>query len=183
MDMLKDITEFHNKFGIYPNEDIDFKLRFDRLLEELNEFDDAYTPWDKLDALVDACYIAMGTMYLYEYARLKQTYFGCVIPFITWDSVPPPEMNPTLPNFRWLVTENSLDEHMQGCWWLVSSILQWCGINRWNFPEAWGRVHKANMAKERATCAEDSKHGSAQDIIKPEGWTAPNHRDLFEVTK
>lgn len=182
MEMLKDITEFHNKFGIYPNEDIDFKLRFDRLLEELNEFDDAYTPWDKLDALVDACYIAMGTLYLYE-SHYANTVFACIVPFAPWASRPLPEINPTLPNLRWLVTETSLEDHMTGCWWLIQSILQWCALNRWDFPEAWDRVHKANMAKERATCAEDSKHGSAQDIIKPEGWTAPDHRDLFEVTE
>ena len=180
MDMLKDITEFHNKFGIYPNEDIDFQLRFNRLLEELNEFDEAETPWDKLDALVDACYIAMGTMYLYESDHAKY-YYGYVVPYLPSHSVPAPEMNPTLPNLRWLVVEDSLNEHMTGCFWLVASILQWCGLNRWKFAEAWNRVHAANMAKERATCAEDSKHGSAQDIIKPEGWTAPDHRDLFEV--
>lgn len=180
MNMLKDITEFHNKFGIYPNEDIDFKLRYDRLLEELNEFNEATTPWDKLDALVDACYIAMGTLYLYESDKAK-LYYGYVIPFIPGVETPAPELYPTLPNFHWLVTKNSLESHMQGCFWLISFILQWCGLNRWKFDEAWDRVHAANMAKERATSADQSKHGSAQDIIKPEGWTAPDHRDLFEV--
>ena len=158
MDMLKDITEFHNKFGIYPNKDIDFKLRFDRLLEELNEFDDAETPWDKLDALVDACYIAMGTMYLYESYRAKY-YYCYAVPYLPSRYAPAPEINPTLPNFRWMVVEDSCQEHLSGCFWLVTSILQWCGLNRWNFGEAWDRVHTANMAKERATSADQSKHG------------------------
>lgn len=180
MNMLKDIVEFHNKFGIYPNTDIDFHLRFNRLLEELNEFDEATTPWDKLDALVDTCYIALGTLHLYE-SHYVLTAYASVVPYTPWRPTPPPELHPTLPDLRWLVTETSLEDHMTGCWWIIQSILQWCALNRWKFAAAWDRVHAANMAKERATCAEDSKHGSAQDIIKPEGWTAPDHRDLFEV--
>lgn len=182
MNMLKDIADFHEKFGIKPNEDIDFQLRFNRLLEELNEFDDATTPWDKLDALVDACYIAIGTMYLYEYERLCISYFDSIIPSIPGAELPPPEVNPTLPDLRWLVVETSLDDHMLGCWWLVNHILNWCALNRWQFNEAWKRVHAANMAKVRAASAAESKHGSAQDIVKPAGWTAPDHRNLFQET-
>jgi predicted HAD superfamily Cof-like phosphohydrolase len=39
--------------------------------------------------------------------------------------------------------------------------------------ELWNEVHTANMKKERGT-AENSKHGSAFDIIKPAGWKAPD---------
>lgn len=181
MNIQSDIKQFHDRFGIYPNKDIDFKLRFDRLLEELNEFDDANTPWDKLDAIVDAVYIAAGTIYLYG-AEDKLKTVGCsyIIPYVAGQGVPSPELYPTLPNLRWLVIEDSIEQHVLGCWWLIHSLLQWCALNRWNFHEAWRRVHAANMAKVRATSAEQSKHGSAQDIIKPEGWTAPDHRDLFE---
>ena len=184
MNIQADIKQFHDRFGIYPNKDIDFKLRFDRLLEELNEFDEATTPWDKLDAIVDAVYIAAGTIYLYdEKNRLNVVGHSFLIPYVSGCEIPPPELNATLPNLRWLVIEDSIDQHVIGCWWLISNLLQWCALNRWNFPAAWDRVHKANMAKERATSADQSKHGSAQDIIKPAGWTAPDHRDLFEEVK
>lgn len=48
----------------------------------------------------------------------------------------------------------------------------------WNFEEAWRRVHKANMAKERGT-PQSSKYGTGFDIVKPEGWTPPNLSDLI----
>ncbi len=48
------------------------------------------------------------------------------------------------------------------------------------FDEAFARVHAANMTKERALRAEDSKHDSTYDIIKPTGWAAPNLSDLVE---
>jgi predicted HAD superfamily Cof-like phosphohydrolase len=51
-------------------------------------------------------------------------------------------------------------------------------LQGFNFAEAWRRVHTANMAKVRAERPEDSKRGSGFDVIKPEGWTAPNHSDL-----
>lgn len=46
------------------------------------------------------------------------------------------------------------------------------------FAEAWSRVQVANMAKVRAERQEDSKRGSTYDVVKPEGWEAPNHADL-----
>lgn len=46
------------------------------------------------------------------------------------------------------------------------------------FEEAWNRVHKANMAKVRAANAKESKRGSSLDVVKPEGWTPPCHKDL-----
>lgn len=39
----------------------------------------------------------------------------------------------------------------------------------------WNAVQTANMAKERAAKdGSDSKRGSAWDVVKPPGWTAPN---------
>ena len=48
------------------------------------------------------------------------------------------------------------------------------------FAEAWRRVQTANMAKERAASAADSKRGHAFDVVKPKGWIAPDHTDLVE---
>lgn len=45
--------------------------------------------------------------------------------------------------------------------------------------EAWRRVQAANMAKMRAKAdGSDSKRGSANDVVKPEGWKAPSHIEL-----
>lgn len=48
------------------------------------------------------------------------------------------------------------------------------------FPmaEGWRRVQEANMSKVRAQSADESKRGTAHDVVKPEGWQAPNHDDL-----
>lgn len=44
-------------------------------------------------------------------------------------------------------------------------------------PEQWEAgfeaVHAANMRKERATEASQSKYGTTVDIIKPKGWKGP----------
>jgi predicted HAD superfamily Cof-like phosphohydrolase len=47
-----------------------------------------------------------------------------------------------------------------------------------NFREAWRRVHAANMRKQRAPSAQESKRGHASDVIKPVGWEPPCHADL-----
>ena len=48
----------------------------------------------------------------------------------------------------------------------------------WNFPEAWRRVHEANMQKIKVTSAADSKRGHSSDIKKPPGWKTPDLSDL-----
>jgi len=47
-----------------------------------------------------------------------------------------------------------------------------------DFQAAWDRVHAANMAKVRAESADQSKRSSAFDVVKPEGWVAPDLTDL-----
>jgi predicted HAD superfamily Cof-like phosphohydrolase len=53
----------------------------------------------------------------------------------------------------------------------------WAG---WDFEEAWRRVQRANMAKVRTPSADASKRGHAFDVIKPEGWKAPDLSDLVK---
>lgn len=45
--------------------------------------------------------------------------------------------------------------------------------------EAWGRVHVANMKKEKVVDASESKRHSPYDLKKPEGWTPPDLSDLI----
>lgn len=45
-----------------------------------------------------------------------------------------------------------------------------------NLPwfELFREVQRANMSKQRASTAADSKRGSSLDVVKPEGWKAPD---------
>jgi predicted HAD superfamily Cof-like phosphohydrolase len=44
------------------------------------------------------------------------------------------------------------------------------------FEEAWDRVMRANMAKERGR----TSRGHDMDLVKPVGWSAPDHTDLVK---
>jgi predicted HAD superfamily Cof-like phosphohydrolase len=75
-DILKDIDNFHKKYGFEKNEKMDipnnselinFRTAF--LMEELAEYTNAITKKDAagaLDALVDIVYIALGTAWLFN---------------------------------------------------------------------------------------------------------------------
>lgn len=51
-------------------------------------------------------------------------------------------------------------------------------LHGFDFEKGWKRVQEANMKKVRATQADQSKRGSTSDVVKPEGWEAPDLRDL-----
>jgi len=75
-DLIKDIDQFHKKFGFEKNEKVgipdnnelvNFRTSF--LMEELAEYTQAITKKDAagaLDALVDIVYIALGTAWLFN---------------------------------------------------------------------------------------------------------------------
>jgi len=46
-----------------------------------------------------------------------------------------------------------------------------------NAYEAWDRVHKANMNKEVGVKASRPNPLGLPDLVKPEGWIAPTHKD------
>ena len=54
-------------------------------------------------------------------------------------------------------------------------------LHRFDFNAGWSRIMAANMAKERATGADDprSKRGHAADVVKPIGWQKPILKDLL----
>lgn len=49
------------------------------------------------------------------------------------------------------------------------------------WEDLWKEVQRANMTKERATSAAQSKRGSAIDVIKPPGWKGPDHTQFLGV--
>lgn len=53
-------------------------------------------------------------------------------------------------------------------------------ISGFHFAEAFRRVHEANMKKLRAERAEDSRHGTTYDIIKPADWIPADLSDLAQ---
>jgi predicted HAD superfamily Cof-like phosphohydrolase len=50
---------------------------------------------------------------------------------------------------------------------------EYSGTTEALWDELWADVQRANMSKERATKATDSKRGSTFDVIKPAGWVGP----------
>jgi predicted HAD superfamily Cof-like phosphohydrolase len=61
---------------------------------------------------------------------------------------------------------------------LVYVALGTAHMQGFDFNEAWRRVHDANMQKVRAQNADESKRGSALDVVKPEGWKPADLSDL-----
>lgn len=117
----EDITEMHEKYGVFEkvqtfdkaklNKFLQFRIKF--LEEEMNELISAETADDVVDALIDLCVVAIGTLDLFDVdARL-----------------------------------------------------------------AWDEVHKANMNKMVGIKPSRPNPLGLPDLIKPEGWIAPSHKD------
>lgn len=53
------------------------------------------------------------------------------------------------------------------------------------FDAVWAEVQRANMQKERAVGDHDprSTRRSRLDVVKPEGWTPPNHNDAISLAR
>lgn len=104
----------------------------------------------------------------------------------------PRSLNRELHNFRQAFMQEELDEYetaheaddlegqLDALVDLAYVLLGTAYLQGLPFAEAWRRVHTANMAKVRVERAEDSKRGSTFDVVKPDGWTAPDHSDLVK---
>lgn len=116
-----DIMMMHEKYGVFDkvqafdkeklNKFLQFRIKF--LEEEMNELSTAENADDVVDALIDLCVVAIGTLDLFDVdARL-----------------------------------------------------------------AWDRVHEANMNKRVGIKESRPNPLGLPDLVKPEGWTAPSHKD------
>jgi hypothetical protein len=111
----------HEKYGVWDkvqafdkeklNKFLEFRIKF--LEEEMNELSTAETADDVVDALIDLCVVAIGTLDLFD----------------------------------------------------VSANI------------AWDRVHEANMNKQVGIKESRPNPLGLPDLVKPEGWTAPSHKD------
>lgn len=57
--------------------------------------------------------------------------------------------------------------------YVVHGAALYMGITPEMWNAGWKAVHEANMRKERAKSADDSKRGHELDVVKPAGWTGP----------
>lgn len=77
-----------------------------------------------------------------------------------------------------------LDKSLDALVDLVYVALGTAHLHGFAFNEAWRRVHSANMRKVRAPSVDASRaatgRGHAFDVIKPDGWVPPSHKDLVE---
>lgn len=120
-DWVKDINEMHKHYGFHNavdklnakqlNEYLQFRIKF--LKEELKELEDAADPNEAIDALIDLCVVAIGTLDVFD-----------------------------------------VDAY-----------------------SAWDRVHAANMSKKVGIKESRPNPNGLPDLIKPEGWQAPDHLD------
>lgn len=54
------------------------------------------------------------------------------------------------------------------------------GVNAEMWEEMWQEIQRANMTKVRAANAGESKRGTSLDVVKPLGWTSPQHEPIIE---
>lgn len=99
----------------------------------------------------------------------------------------PQELSSHLSEFRTKFMQEELDEYtkaknledrLDALVDLVYVVLGTAYLHGFDFNEAWRRVHHANMQKVRVKTACRSKRGSAYDVVKPDGWKAPDLSDL-----
>lgn len=81
--------------------------------------------------------------------------------------------------------EPNMEKAFDGLIDLVYVALGTAFLHGFPFNDGWDRVQRANMAKERATSADDerSTRKHSADIVKPKDWVAPTLRDLLRCAE
>lgn len=204
----RDVQLFHNKFGLitpsdftFLNKDVfDFRVKF--FYEELNEYVDSCQQGDlgtAVDSLIDLVYITCGTALLHgigfdkfdEILHIEDSLFPVNLSTTGSPHFLTAEENSTLLK---LLNDN-IDQYIDGytlkdekkikkslgslylnC--LFASTAMDLTNDQWD--EMWSDVQRANMSKERATSAEQSKRNSTLDVFKPEGWIPPRTEELIK---
>ena len=178
------VVAFHVKFDLHPislGGKPEFKLRYDRLIEEMDEIEKKKKKKDKaefLDGIVDLIYIAAGTLYLYD----QTTWFSNEFDYPVNPVGPCSFMERFDAAGLRVYVKDTEDTHCDRLAQLIIHLINWCAANNWPLDEAWDAVQSANMKKVRAKAdASDSKHKSGQDIVKPEGWVKPDIKAIIDA--
>lgn len=187
-DGIKDVQEMHEKFGI-PIDTCDFQryqFRIDFLREEADEFVNANSLVDFIDALIDMNYIICGTFVEFP-GMLLQIHKTKV------EELPSPKRffaNSLLvdkEHRRSFVENVSYDNYNKIDY--AQRIIRQFYKNHYvmdalnlEYIHHWRAVHDANMAKVIATPENPSTRGSTSgDLVKPEGWAAPDHETIIKT--
>lgn len=85
-----------------------------------------------------------------------------------------------LTEFKEAVANGSLEKAADALVDLVYVALGTAHMLNLPWEPLWQEVQRANMAKERATSAAQSKRGSTLDVIKPPGWQPPSFTSILE---
>ena len=72
--------------------------------------------------------------------------------------------------------KGSLEDQLDALVDLTCVVLGTAYLQGFDFKEAWRRVHEANMKKVKGESSRSDKF----DVIKPEGWVAPDLSDLTQ---
>jgi predicted HAD superfamily Cof-like phosphohydrolase len=88
-----------------------------------------------------------------------------------------------LDEFKKAHVENNLEDAIDALidlQYVLAGTAQMMGISPEQWQEHWDVVQNANMSKVRAQSASESKRGTSLDVVKPFGWTAPNHTPIIQ---
>jgi predicted HAD superfamily Cof-like phosphohydrolase len=161
-DQLKDVLQFHDKFGMrydgpprLPDHDLKmFRLRF--LAEELTELAGALGVTAKIEFTDD---VNLSTVPEHEAVKRKKDALDGLIDL---DYVV--KGTAVLLGFATSIRVDTRDGQP--------------GVQRRRYDVAWSRVHAANMRKERGTSPARGFTDDRWDVRKPPGWEAANLTDL-----
>jgi predicted HAD superfamily Cof-like phosphohydrolase len=92
-------------------------------------------------------------------------------------------MDEELAEYIFATTINDLEKQLDALVDLVYVALGTAYMQGFDFNEAFRRVHEANMKKVRAVSADHSLRNNILDVVKPEGWQAPDLSDLINAVK
>jgi len=172
------VAEFHEKFQLHPFKSlldmpmdlIQFREKF--IVEEATETYEAFASRDRhaaLDGLVDLCYVSMGTYFLAGGTQYHvETHEPYDFEFLDLYKMSEGYHLSTDTDFAQL---SKLLDICCGCRKIAID-------QSFIFDTAFNRVHKANMSKVRARSNVEGTRGSVWDVVKPEGWEAPDLHDL-----
>lgn len=200
-----DVKQFHDKFGlvtpsqfvVIPRDLFQFRVKF--FIEEFNEYVESYETQDlggAIDALIDLIYITCGCSLLHGINDTEIFPQQRIYSVVDGELPEKPKLLPLSDHYNLRYNlENAIfayqkayennDENE-----MVKSLVELylvaldgafrMGFDRQRWNILWDDVQRANMSKERAVRPEQSKRGSAWDVIKPQGWQGPKTDELVK---
>ena len=206
MKYYDDVKKFHDKFGLVtpsnffliPKDLHEFRVKFFK--EEFTEYVESAETQDlpnAIDALIDLVYITCGAALLHGLTIFEPEPKQEQSELFSESVVSPPKLL-DLEAHNELVFKLRMDikryqifyekNSEPGIQVSLSTLYQHCldaaaamGFNQPRWDMLWDDVQRANMTKERAVRADQSKRGSTYDVFKPTGWVGPQTQAIVEM--